>query len=185
MQCPKCKIPLTREIYEGLPIHGCKQCLGHLLSAARLKAIKTRRDKKIDDFRSEIKTERVPPQAGDTAERLRCPKCRSGMEKRSKPFGPTEFHIDLCRRCDLYWLDVGELAKLQLIYEYSEQGRESERIRQRLENMTPEEKAEFEKRIAALPNPSFVEELMTSYVTEGYGSRWDAYYGVWSMYDDD
>lgn len=173
MQCPKCQAKLVRQFYEKLPVHHCPNCAGTLLSEQRLQAIKARRDKKLDDFREELSTAADNPAAGDTAKRIRCPKCLLGMEKRSKPFGPATFAIDRCRKCKLFWLDAGELAKLQLIFETSQAGLERERIRQRLENMSPAQKAAFEARIASLPEPSFLSELLSSYATEGGGSRWD------------
>lgn len=50
----------------------------------------------------------------------------------------------------MIWLDSGELAKMQLVYEYSEQGEEIDRFRNRLKNMSPERKRDLEERIANL-----------------------------------
>ena len=57
--------------------------------------------------------------------------------------GTLQFLIDQCRDCEHLWLDKGELAKLQVIYQYSEKGEEAERFRQRLATMSSQEKADF------------------------------------------
>jgi Zn-finger nucleic acid-binding protein len=73
------------------------------------------------------------------------------MEKRPRHFGQQKFFIDRCQRCNLIWLDAGELAKLQLKFETGDRGLEQEKMIARRENMTPEEKKEFEERIDHLP----------------------------------
>ncbi len=84
------------------------------------------------------------------------------MEKRNKHFGPAHFKIDKCRKCDLFWLDYGELAKLQLIYEYSDQGMERMRMKERLANMTEQQKQELDERIASLPEWSIFSDTFAS-----------------------
>ena len=49
----------------------------------------------------------------------------------------------------------------------AEKGEEAERFRQRLKNMTPAEKAEYEERIANLPEQNFAMEVI-----EGIESHW-------------
>lgn len=172
--CSKCEVKLRREFYENVPIHQCDSCTGHLLTGHRLKNIRQRREKQLEDFREELDAA-----GSDTLERIRCPKCRLSMEKRCKEFGPSKFHVDRCRKCDLYWLDGGELAKVQLIFEYSDIGVERESLKQRLANMSSAEKKELEDRIAKLPQRSFLEELVLSY-SEGPGSRYERFFDILS-----
>jgi len=108
------------------------------------------------------------------------------MQRRQKNSGAASFAIDYCQRCDLFWLDAGELAKLQLLFEASESGAERQRLKERLENMTPEQRDELERRIADLPEETFVGGMIRSYLEEGVGSRLGGYYGdVLDLYFDD
>lgn len=62
------------------------------------------------------------------------------------------FGIDECNNCSMAWFDAGELACLQLAYETLPQTTELNAMRKRLENMTPAERQEYERRIAELPD---------------------------------
>jgi Zn-finger nucleic acid-binding protein len=64
-----------------------------------------------------------------------------------KEFG---FLLDECERCELTWFDPRELALLQLVYESTPQRVEMNAFRERLKNMTPEERAEYGKRISEM-----------------------------------
>ena len=44
---------------------------------------------------------------------------------------PVDICLDLCRECDLVWLDGGELAILQLLFEGSKKGMNAEAMRRR------------------------------------------------------
>ena len=161
MNCPVCKLKLTRKFYEEVIIHQCDGCLGTLIKFERLKTIETRRDKSEDELMDELANA-----TEDSLQKLRCSHCLSNMEKRRKKIGVWEFAIDRCNKCKLVWLDSGELAKLQVIYESSEQGVESERFRNRLETMSPEEKEEYEQRISDLPEENFAKDVIQGIVTD-------------------
>ncbi len=167
MKCPACKSKLNRVQYEGIHIHQCSACFGHLVKFERLKTIEVRREKTEEALMDEM------VQSGeDTAEKIRCTRCLSNMEKRKKKIGPWDFFIDRCNRCKLTWLDAGELAKWQVIYQFSEKGEEAERFRQRLENMTPAEKAEYEERIANLPEENVSLEIFAALATNWQFGRY-------------
>lgn len=147
MHCPVCEqSKMDRVQYEGLQILQCPGCRGFVLEQRRLRAIEKRRDLQLDDLAQEIEHA-----ANDTLSKLRCPKCRRTMEKRKKPFGPSEFWIDRCLKCKMVWLDFGELAKIQLIYEFSDQGMEQQQMQDRLQQMSDEDRKALEERIAKLP----------------------------------
>lgn len=154
MKCPACKLKLRRIQYEGLFIRQCDSCRGHLVTLSRLKSIQARRRNSENDLLDEVVNE-----GSDTIEKLRCPACLRRMEKRKKQMGSVHFFIDRCGDCDHLWLDKGELAKMQVIYEYSEKGEEAERFRQRLANMSAEDKAAMEQRIASLPEEQISREI--------------------------
>jgi len=154
MNCPSCKLKLDRIEYEGLNIRQCSDCRGQLLTVSRLKSIQARRRQSEDDLLDEVVNEGT-----DTIDKVRCPACLRRMEKHRKRIGSLKFHIDRCRDCDHLWLDKGELAKLQVAFEYSEKGEEAERFRQRLANMSPQEKTAFQRRVDSLPEEHISEEI--------------------------
>ena len=154
MKCPTCKVKLLRVQYEGINIRQCSQCQGSLLKPSRFKAIQSRRQKSEDELLDEIVNE-----GPDSLGKLRCPECMLTMEKRKKTIGSFEFFIDRCYRCEFIWLDKGELAKWQIIFELSDKGEEAERFRQRLANMSAEDKAALDERIANLPEVNLAGEV--------------------------
>jgi len=148
-------------MYEGINIHRCEKCHGAMVQFERLKAIEARREKSEEDLLNEVAS------AGeDSRHPIRCGSCLSTMEKRRKKMGSSSFYIDRCQKCRMIWFDPGELAKWQVVYEFSEQGQEAERSRQRLKNMKPSEKAELDERIAKLPAPNVELEILLEMFTE-------------------
>jgi len=112
----------------------------------KLTAIQNRREKNKVDLMQEL-----IESGSDTTATIRCPRCLGQMEKRVRTIGKASFSVDACTRCSVLWLDAGELAKLQVIHEYSPKGQQQQALRDRLNNMTPAEKQAFEDRIANLP----------------------------------
>lgn len=148
MKCPNCKVKLERTQYEGVNIETCGQCKGSLVRKAKETAIKNRREKTKDDLLSEL----VASDGADTTEKIRCPRCLSNMQKRTVKLGDQDgFITDTCKKCELVWLDEGEIAKVQIAFEFSVVGQQQHRFQDRLKNMTPEEKQIYEDRIASLP----------------------------------
>jgi len=64
---------------------------------------------------------------------------------------PALFHLDTCRRCEPVWFDGGELARLQLSYQISPQGKDAAELQRRWREMPPERREEFEQNLARLP----------------------------------
>ena len=87
----------------------------------------------------------------DAPQKVRCPECRTMMERREKRGGINFDHF-ICRRCDWTWLDAGELELFQLGYLVSEKGQEAQRLKDLHEQMTPEEKELLQKAIDNLPD---------------------------------
>jgi Zn-finger nucleic acid-binding protein len=146
MQCPTCSTELQRSQYEGLPIFHCAACHGHLVATRRAADIARSHEKSPEALRQEALLEAAP----DSADVLRCPRCRRQMAKEFLR-GTDSFHIDKCRECQLIWFDGGELAKWQLAYEATDQGQEAATLRKRHEQMDPAAKREFEENLARLP----------------------------------
>jgi Zn-finger nucleic acid-binding protein len=119
-----------------------------LVSEDRLASIKNRRDHSKEQLQSELDE----ATRADTRKIVHCPGCSMAMEKRNVK-RPNPFSIDRCDECGLIWLDGGELATLQLAYEESDQGRESNELQRRMHEMSPERRAEFERNLTELPEP--------------------------------
>ncbi|GIW99218.1 MAG: hypothetical protein KatS3mg111_2551 [Pirellulaceae bacterium] len=158
MLCPKCSVKLERTQYEHFGIRQCPRCHGMLMRRDRVQAIRNRRETPPEALVEEIAQS---PADADAQHRLRCPECRVTMRKERRRMGPTEFWVDVCPRCDLIWLDVGELAMLQLAFELSEQGAERLQIRERLQKMSPVQREELQRRIDSLPEYDAFRNLLT------------------------
>ena len=148
--CPGCAVPLVRENYESSWVFRCPACRGTLLSTSRLERIER------DPGRNPalLKTEARAEHWTDTGPAIPCPRCRATMAKRPLTRGAATFYMDYCQACDLVWLDGGELALAQLVYETSSAGREARALQQRaLEaQLSPERMARFEQALARLPD---------------------------------
>jgi len=149
MQCPQCESKLVRSKYLGANVRECTNCNGILLDSVRAEKIQKRVDKNVAQLVKEAESSKTE----DTVEKIRCPACRNRMDKELvKDF---DFHVDECGNCDKVWFDGGELAQLQLAqlqlaFESKPQREEVNRMRERIKNMTDEERAEYEDRIANL-----------------------------------
>lgn len=144
--CPVCRHELQRVAYEGFPIFYCGTCQGYLAGRRRVESIKRSRTKST----AQLKSETIQQTGRDTAESLGCPRCAKPMTKEFHD-SPAALYIDLCKPCQLVWFDGGELARLQLSYEISPQGREAADLKRRIEHMTPEDRQQFEYNVAQLP----------------------------------
>jgi Zn-finger nucleic acid-binding protein len=98
--------------------------------------------------------------AGDTTDRVQCPRCRVRMRKEELDVPGTGLHTDVCDSCRLVWFDGGELALLQLAYEQSAEFHNVDELRQRMRELeaSPERKAAFEAALAKLPESQFTLE---------------------------
>lgn len=137
------------EEYEGVPIWRCSACGGAFLSGAKLQTIRHGRARTADQLKAEATAEFV----GDTRKVLRCPSCGGHMDKRPISSRYSTMTYDNCRTCRSVWLDAGELAVLQLVYEATNRGTESLEFQKRMEELeqSPERKAQFEEAMSRLP----------------------------------
>ncbi|REJ87976.1 MAG: hypothetical protein DWQ35_20660 [Planctomycetota bacterium] len=170
MKCPACNSVLKRTAYEGLPVHACTSCNGYLVATRRVAHIKNLPDTSV----AELKDEALTEGSADREEKIRCPRCRRKMEIEVCP-PPAAFQLDKCRECAHVWFDAGELARLQLAHMITPQGRERAAMIQRHREMTPAERAEFERNLANLPQSDstlaavFEEALTESVMTLAVG----------------
>ncbi|MEM7233081.1 MAG: zf-TFIIB domain-containing protein [Planctomycetota bacterium] len=111
-RCPNCGTNLKRAAYEGLPVDHCHGCHGILVFDKRLDTIKRRPDTPQDVLQAQV--DRSPPTA--SRRETRCPKCTKKMKTYSR-YDFFEVEHEYCHPCQLVWLDPGEIAMLQLLYE--------------------------------------------------------------------
>lgn len=147
--CPKCKVDLVPRKYERVRVLQCAQCMGMLAPELDAAVIKSRREKTCDELKTEAEHEYV----SDTKETIICPRCQFPMVKRPIWSKFTAVQYDLCRRCNHVWLDGGELAVMQLLFECSLRGYDVARFQKRMAELelSPERKAAFEAALANMP----------------------------------
>lgn len=167
MKCPVCSSPLRRILYEGFPVFRCMKCHGYLLAESRVEAAKRVGKRTVEQLKQEVVDEARP----DTKETIRCPRCLRKMTKRFIE-EPAALAIDICPECRHVWLDGGELARLQLSHEISPAGRDAAEHRRRIEAMTPEAKAEFERNLSKLKADDGSLVLVLREALLGGGHHW-------------
>jgi len=103
--CPLCQVPLVHAAVGGMRILYCERCRGMLLPMAVFVAL-------IDTLRSAVGHAVLhPPDPRDLERKIRCPRCHATMD--THPYaGPGAIVIDSCSRCQLDWLDHGELQRV-------------------------------------------------------------------------
>jgi len=121
--CPRCRMPLMGETYEGMDVLHCTFCKGYLLKVGYVERIMARREVKFDANEIEWTRKWRDAQRGTLRENciypeIRCPACKDPMSK--------VFHslvsrviIDRCTNgnCRAIWCDGGELETLQMLVE--------------------------------------------------------------------
>jgi Zn-finger nucleic acid-binding protein len=148
--CPVCLISLLSEEYEGVRIARCPKCRGVLLPGYKFDMIRHFRQRSSADLKQEAEADF----SGNTTATLRCPKCRTKMEKHALARRLSLVTVDYCSTCDRVWLDAGELALAQLVFEASARGRELLDHQQRMLALeaSPARKARFEEALARMPD---------------------------------
>jgi len=150
-KCPVCStVDLVQVDYEGFIVQQCSSCGGHLVPLQRFECIK-RVDMKSQQ---ELKEEASSQFKGSSTQPLKCPKCRMTMRKQAVKLPVLNLQTDFCRTCDLIWLDGGELALLQLVYQASAKFINAQDLKRRINELetSPERKAQFERNFAELPD---------------------------------
>jgi Zn-finger nucleic acid-binding protein len=107
-QCPTCSSPLAKARLEGHPLLCCPRCYGMLIEMNRFATV-------IDAVRMEERSVRIAlPRRQNPGDRLlKCPACGQPMLCHIYG-GPGNVVIDSCERCQLNWLDSGELRRIAM-----------------------------------------------------------------------
>ncbi len=120
LKCPRCRLLLQREEYEGHAVKFCSTCWGYWLTAEALEGIL--QDHRYHFSREERKTAlQVMATQGDVdregseQQAISCPVCAREMVRKAWIDGcPVE--IDQCAEHGV-WLDTGEIKELQIFAE--------------------------------------------------------------------
>ena len=114
MKCPKCKtVDLhIAKLDDDLPVHGCEQCGGALVSLLSYRDWAERTYHDEDETSEQVNTDIAVD--NDTRAALACAKCSKLMTKYSIS-GITKNRLDLCGSCDEAWLDAGEWELLKAL----------------------------------------------------------------------
>ena len=106
--CPLCRAPLATSLLdEAHTVEYCEQCRGVMVPRAVFAEAVSRR-------RARASGPAVPPGALERHElqrRMTCPSCDNPMDTHPY-YGPGNVVIDTCGRCDVVWLDFGELRQI-------------------------------------------------------------------------
>ncbi len=125
-RCPRCRLPLGDDFYEGVAIKTCRRCRGKLVDAGVMERIITRKEvafsdyiiKKAKDF--EQRFMQNPFLTAKTiarrSSRISCPNCGSRMLPRPYTYQYI-IPVDKCLSCEKIWFDTDELEIVQILTE--------------------------------------------------------------------
>jgi Zn-dependent protease with chaperone function/Zn-finger nucleic acid-binding protein len=124
--CPRCRIPLRENYYEGVPIKICPDCGGKLIDAALMERVIARKEvafsdhlkAKAKDFEENFLFDPVLRKKihSDKSPKIACPCC--GEKMRPRPYNyQYVIPVDKCLRCHKIWFDADELEILQILIE--------------------------------------------------------------------
>jgi len=105
--CPVCAVPLVHAVLEAHQILYCTRCRGNLIPATVFVLIL--QDQRA--HRGDASAIPHPPDPQELQRRIQCPQCHRAMDTHYYA-GPGNIVIDDCGRCELNWLDAGELMTI-------------------------------------------------------------------------
>jgi Zn-finger nucleic acid-binding protein len=108
LPCPLCRQPLAKALLDDRHVvQHCENCRGALLErTAFTGAVIGRRARATGPGAAVVELDRR-----ELDRRMTCPSCRQTMEVHPY-YGPGNVIIDTCAKCDLVWLDFGELTQI-------------------------------------------------------------------------
>lgn len=110
--CPRCRLSLDPDSYEGAPVHRCAGCWGYWVSASSLGTILTAQEEVFSKAERQQAMDRVAEDPS-SEEPLACLACGRSMIKRVV-LGSVL--VDACPGHGA-WLDTGEIKSLQVLAE--------------------------------------------------------------------
>ena len=108
-RCPVCATAMAQALLEddSQPIDFCARCRGILLPRASFAAATQKRRA----WATSVPAEPVRLNRDELRRQLACPKCGRTFDTYPHS-GPGNVVIDSCARCDLVWLDFGEIRQI-------------------------------------------------------------------------
>ena len=107
--CPSCRAGLLKAAAGGRPIQVCPACHGALIAMSSFVAVVA-----VVRFFEGQALDVVPPRQQTPGDRqIECPGCNGPMTSHNYG-GPGNVVMDTCERCELNWLDPGELRRIAL-----------------------------------------------------------------------
>jgi Zn-finger nucleic acid-binding protein len=106
--CPVCQVPLVSALIAGETVCYCGRCRGFLAETDTFAEIVTRRRA----LRGPHENRTDPFDAAELGRVVSCPNCQQRMDTHPY-FGGGNAVVDTCERCNLIWLDAGELAVIE------------------------------------------------------------------------
>ncbi|HEY7191479.1 MAG TPA: zf-TFIIB domain-containing protein [Vicinamibacterales bacterium] len=104
--CPVCSAPLANARLDGNPLLVCPQCAGMLIAMPHFVSVINAARAHEDQHGVVLPRTQKP---GDRT--LTCPRCHQSMLSHFYG-GPGNLVIDSCERCQVNWLDPGELRRI-------------------------------------------------------------------------
>jgi Zn-finger nucleic acid-binding protein len=103
--CPVCDERLTHATIFGHPVGYCLKCRGFLATNRTFgRVVQLKRANQVPHPQVPL-----PFAADELRRRVKCPRCRKPMDTHPNHGGGNAV-IDTCHRCQLVWLDAGELT---------------------------------------------------------------------------
>ncbi len=119
MDCPRCKLPLKAETYEGHQVELCQSCWGMWLEPGELEEILISRQYQFSPEEKQVALKGGVGKSRGPVSPAPCPRCDVRMERLY--IDPSLFLvIDRCPRHGL-WLDTGEIKTIQAMAERSKE----------------------------------------------------------------
>jgi len=104
--CPACRAQLAGARLDGNPLLVCPQCAGMLIAMSQFVSVIAAARAHEDQHGVVLPRQQQP---GDRV--LTCPRCHQSMLSHFYG-GPGNLVIDSCERCQVNWLDPGELRRI-------------------------------------------------------------------------
>src|SRR3990167_1086793 len=120
MNCPRCKLALRRDTYEGVEVDYCPECWGYWLDQGELEIIAKRQKLAFSEQERKTVAQALGGRVADPPQALPapCPHCQTPMTRVafSGEAPAASIMIDHCQSHGV-WLDTGELKALQIFAE--------------------------------------------------------------------
>jgi Zn-finger nucleic acid-binding protein len=105
--CPICRTPLLHAAVSGRRIQYCETCRGMLIPMGYFVEL----TQELRAARGATIASTRPADERDLDRRIDCPQCGARMDTH-RYGGPGNVIIDSCERCQVNWLDFGELGRI-------------------------------------------------------------------------